>query len=115
MPDREITWRDQLRYRFENTLSKGTIAIIGWLALISLSIVVLAAIVLALLGVGADPGDPGSRLGLVEGGWQSLMRALDPGTMSGDEGWTLRIMMLLVTLGGIFIVSMLIGTITSGL
>jgi voltage-gated potassium channel Kch len=110
-----ITWRDRLRYRFENTLSKGTIAIIGWLALISLSIVLLAAIVLALLGVGADPGDPGSRLGLVEGGWQSLMRTLDPGTMSGDEGWTLRIMMLLVTLGGIFIVSMLIGTITSGL
>lgn len=110
-----ITWRDRLRYRFENTLSRGTIAIIGWLALISLCIVVSAAIALALLGIGADPGDPASRLGLVEGGWQSLMRTLDPGTMSGDEGWTLRIMMLLVTLGGIFIVSMLIGTITSGL
>lgn len=42
-----ITWRDRLRYRFENTLSKGTLAIIGWLTLISLSIVLLAALVLA--------------------------------------------------------------------
>ena len=26
------SWRDLLRYRFENTLSRGPIAIIGWLA-----------------------------------------------------------------------------------
>jgi ion channel POLLUX/CASTOR len=43
------------------------------------------------------------------------MRTLDAGNLSGDEGWSLRLPMLLVTLGGIFIVSMLIGTITSGL
>ena len=35
MADAQVTWRDKLRYRFENTLSKGTIAIIGWLALAS--------------------------------------------------------------------------------
>ena len=78
-----ITWRDRLRYRFENTLSRGTIAIIGWLALISLSIVLLAAIVLALLACRRGSGDPGSRLGLVEGGWQSLMRTFDAGNMAG--------------------------------
>ena len=37
MPASAVTWRDKLRYRFENTLSKGAIAIIGWLALLSLS------------------------------------------------------------------------------
>ena len=47
MPEREISWRDRLRYRFENTLSKGTVAIIGWLALLSTAIVMLAALVLA--------------------------------------------------------------------
>jgi voltage-gated potassium channel Kch len=109
------TLRDRLRYRFENTLSKGPIAIIGWLALISAAIVLLAAAVISVLGIGSDPADPASQLGLLEGGWQSLMRTLDAGNLAGDEGWALRIPMLLVTVGGIFIVSMLIGTITSGL
>jgi ion channel POLLUX/CASTOR len=109
------TWRDRLRYRFENTLSRGTVAIIGWLALISLAIVLVAATAAMLLGLRTDPGDPDSRMGFVEGAWFSLMRTLDAGTMGGDEGWVLRMVMLLVTIGGIFVVSMLIGTITSGL
>ncbi len=33
MPHSTITWRDRLRYRFENTLSKGAIAIIAWLGM----------------------------------------------------------------------------------
>jgi voltage-gated potassium channel Kch len=114
-PTHPVSWRDHLRYRFENTLSKGPIAIIGWLALISVGIVLLAATTIALLGIGSDPSDPRSQLGLFEGGWQSFLHAIDPGTLAGDAGWTLRAPMLLVTLGGIFIVSMLIGTITSGL
>jgi ion channel POLLUX/CASTOR len=116
MPDtKKITWRDRLQYQFENTLSKGTIAIIAWLALVSIIIVLLAAMVIAVFGIGADPSDPSSKIGFIEGGWQSLMRTLDAGNLAGDEGWGLRIPMLLVTIGGIFIVSMLIGTITSGL
>jgi len=43
------------------------------------------------------------------------MRTLDPGSMAGDEGWTFRILMLFVTLGGIFIISALIGVISNGL
>src|SRR5687768_3018332 len=113
MPDREITWRDQLRYRFENTLSKGTIAIIGWLALVSLAIVVLAALVLAVLSIGQD--GESHPYGFFEGMWQSMLRTLDPGVVAGDSGWQLRLLMLVVTIGGIFIVSILIGTITSGL
>ncbi len=115
MPHRPVTWRDRLRYRFENTLSRGTVAIIGWLALASLVIVILAATVLALTGIGGDPVDPASKLGFVEGAWQSLMHAMDAGNLAGDSGWSLRILMLLVTIGGIFIVSSLIGTITAGL
>jgi len=115
MPDLGITWRDKLRYRFENTLSKGTIAIIGWLALASGLIVNLAAIVLWLMRVGQDPADHEHPYGFSEGVWQSMLRTLDPGVVAGDNGWKLRILMLLVTIGGIFIVSILIGTITSGL
>jgi voltage-gated potassium channel Kch len=114
MPDRQVTWRDKLRYRFENTLSKGTIAIIGWLALLSTAIIVLAGLILAALRVGPDPTDP-HAYGFFEGMWQSMLRTLDPGVVAGDGGWQLRLLMLIVTIGGIFIVSILIGTITSGL
>jgi len=115
MPDTEITWRDRLRYRFENTLSKGTIAIIGWLALLSGVIVNLAALILAAMNVGQDPADHEHPYGFYEGVWQSMLRTLDPGVLAGDNGWPLRVLMLCVTIGGIFIVSILIGTITSGL
>lgn len=115
MPDARVTWRDKLRYRFENTLSKGTIAIIGWLALLSLVIIALAALILAAMRVGQDPADTGHPFGFFEGMWQSMLRTLDPGVFAGDQGWQLRLLMLFVTIGGIFIVSILIGTITSGL
>jgi voltage-gated potassium channel Kch len=115
MPHSPVTWRDRLRYRFENTLARGPIAIIGWLALVSAVIVALAALALSLFRIDQVPGDPSSTLGLVEGGWQSLMHAIDAGNLAGDQGWPLRGLMLAVTIGGIFIVSILIGTITSGL
>jgi voltage-gated potassium channel Kch len=115
MPLPPVTWRDRLRYRFENTLARGPIAIIGWLALASAVIVVIAALTLSLFRIDQVPGDPGSTLGFVEGGWQSLMHAIDAGNLAGDAGWPLRLLMLVVTIGGIFIVSILIGTITSGL
>jgi voltage-gated potassium channel Kch len=115
MPARDLTWRDHLRYRFENTLSKGTVAIIGWLALLSTVIVVLAALILAAMRVGQDPDDHEHPYGFFEGVWQSMLRTLDPGVVAGDNGWQLRLLMMIVTIGGIFIVSILIGTITSGL
>jgi voltage-gated potassium channel Kch len=115
MPTTPVTWRDRLRYRFENTLARGPVAIIAWLALASAAIVVLAALLLALFRIDQVPGDPASTLGLIEGGWQSLMHAMDAGNLAGDQGWPLRLLMLVVTIGGIFIVSILIGTITSGL
>ena len=44
------------------------------------------------------------------------MRTLDPGTMGGDDGSRVfLLLMLTVTLGGIFIVSILIGVLTTGI
>ncbi len=115
MPKSAHSWRHHLRYRLENTLAKGAIAIIGWLALISMAIVGIATLALVLFHVASDPADPTTAYGVIEGGWQSLMHTMDAGTLAGDQGWGLRLLMLAVTIGGIFIVSMLIGTITSGL
>lgn len=43
------------------------------------------------------------------------MHSIDAGTVAGDAGWKYRGFMFLITLGGIFIVSSLIGILTSGL
>ncbi|MDQ3109559.1 MAG: NAD-binding protein [Bacteroidota bacterium] len=104
----------KLRYSFENTLSKGPVAIIGWLAVLSLLIVVMAGLVIALFAIPVDP-ETGEKLGFVEASWRSLMRTLDAGNMADDGGWLLRAVMLTVTAGGIFIISTFIGTLTSGI
>lgn len=108
----KATLQEKLRYRFENSLSYGPIAIIGWLALFSFIIVVIAAALLHFTGIGPAPDE---KLGFAEAAWQSLMRALDSGAVGGDSGWVFRGVMLLVTIGGIFILSTLIGSISSGI
>jgi ion channel POLLUX/CASTOR len=110
-----ITWRDKLRYAFENTLSKGPAAMIVWLGLASLIAVFIAAIAIVSFGLHEGNAVDSPSIGFIEGGWRSLMRTLDAGNLSGDEGWGLRLLMLIVTIFGIFVVSILIGTITSGL
>jgi voltage-gated potassium channel Kch len=102
----------RLRYAFDTSMSAGPIALIGWLAVLSLVVIVVAGAVIALLRITPDGGE---ALGFVEAMWASLMRTLDAGTMGGDTGWVFRIVMLAVTIGGIFIVSTLIGVLSSGI
>ncbi|MBI4822495.1 MAG: potassium transporter TrkA [Deltaproteobacteria bacterium] len=108
----DFTLRERLRYAFDNTLARGTIALIGWLALITLISIFLLAIFVVATGAHPEGDD---SLGLGEAMWGNLMRTLDAGTMGGDTGWLFRIWMLLVTLVGIFILSTLIGVLSSGL
>lgn len=103
---------DKLRYAFENTLSAGTIALIGWLSVLSFVIILIAGAVVALTGIAPDGSE---QLGFIEAMWQSLMRTMDAGTIGGDSGWKFRIIMIFVTFGGIFVFSALIGILTSGL
>jgi voltage-gated potassium channel Kch len=107
-----ITWNDRLRYRFDNYMAKGTAALIGGLAALSLAVILLAASLISLANITPEGGE---SLTFVEAAWESLMRTLDSGTMGGDTGWTFRIVMFAVTLGGVFIISSLIGVLTSGL
>ncbi len=102
----------RVRYRFDNTISRGTLPVIGYLAILTFALVLVAALVLTVTGtaVGDDPD-----AGIGETFWQSLLRILDPGTFSGDNGWFLRLVMLIVTLIGISIAAVLIGLIASGI
>ncbi len=106
------SFKQKLHYRFDNLMSSGPGALIGWLGIISLAMVILAGIIISFAGLTQDEG---SALGFVEAAWESLMRTLDPGTMGGDTGWGFRFVMLGVTVGGIFIVSALIGVLSTGI
>ena len=102
----------RIRYEFDKTMAAGPIALIGWLGLISLAIITVAGAVVSLFSIVPEGNED---ISFIEGFWASLMRTLDSGTMGGDEGWGFRIVMLLVTLAGIFVVSALIGVLSTGL
>ena len=139
---RKITFWNRLRYWFDNSLSGGTASLIGWLTVVTLAMVLAAAVV--LVATGLKPEEPAPEPAAVEqtsetaekkeetakveaekpkdegysfaeAAWQSLMHSIDAGTVAGDSGWHYRGFMFLITLGGIFIVSSLIGILTSGL
>ena len=110
----KASFKEKLRYNFDNTLSNGPIAIISWLALVTFLLVILAGILLFIFGLSANPIE-NEPFDLTEGMWQSLMRVLDAGTVTGDEGWSFRLFMLLITIAGLFIFSSLIGSISSGI
>lgn len=110
-PPRPTLWQ-RLRYRFDATMSNGPIALVLWLA--ALTVVLILAGVALVLVLGLVPRD--GRHSFIGQMFSTLMHALDPGTVAGDNGGAgYLIVMLLVTLGGLFIVSALIGVIATAL
>ena len=105
-----ISFGDRLHYRFDNIMSRGAIATIAWLLIISITLILFFTCLVFVTSI-----DPEGR-GFLEMGWATMMRAIDPGTMADDAGnWTFMILMLMVTLSGIFTVSILIGILTAGI
>jgi Trk K+ transport system NAD-binding subunit len=103
---------DRWRYWFDNFMARGTVALVSGLGLVSLAFITLMAVVVTASGM--RPAD-GESLNLPESLWGVLMRTLDSGTVGGDTGWIFRLTMLFVTFGGIFLVSTLIGLLSSGI
>jgi voltage-gated potassium channel Kch len=113
------TNREKLRYYFENTMSSGPGGVIKWLAIISVIMVLICGLILFIFKVPTPESEIESRsfMGFIESSWQSLMATLDSGTMGGDPetNWAFRTVRFLATLTGIFLISILIGTISSGI
>ena len=107
------TFLQRFQYQFDNLMSRGTPAMIGMLFVFSLIIVIIAGAVISVTGF-VQEGFAG-RLSFGEAMWESLMRTLDSGTMGGDTGAGFRAVMLFVTLGGIFVVSALIGVLNNAI
>lgn len=105
------TLRQRARYWFDNTMSRGTSALVGWLAVVALAVVAVGAVLLWLV----DPHRAeGGFLGSV---WQSVLHALDPGTIGGDDtsDWWFVAFGFAITLAGILIFTALIGVLTTGI
>jgi hypothetical protein len=106
--------RQRLRYRFDNLMSRGVGSQILLLALVSAVLVLITAAAVVLLGVvPTDDQGNGDSFGRLI--WKSLMHMLDPGNLGGDAaGWTFLFVMLFITIGGLFVLSALIGVLNQG-
>ncbi len=98
-----------MRYGFDKTMSKGLLALIGWLGLTSLLFVTVMATVVTILDLNPEDKD----VDFAEAFWASLLRTLDPGTMGQDTGIGFRLAMLVVTLGGLVLVAGLISVVSN--
>ena len=104
------TFKQRFQYWFDNYMSRGTGALI--FALFVLSGLIIFAVAALVKITGSAPNDES----VFQLAWMSLLRTLDSGTMGGDTGsFFFLLMMLVVTFGGIFVVSALIGIINNGL
>jgi voltage-gated potassium channel Kch len=104
----KVTIGERFRYWFDGVMSKGTIAIIGLLFIVTVAFIAVVAAVVSLFGIGPDD----TAIDFPEAMWGSLMRTLDSGTMGGDSGTGYRVAMLVVTIGGVVVVASLIGIIS---
>src|SRR3954451_3457380 len=106
----EPTFREKVRYRFDATMARGPSALVGWLGLVT--VIMVVAVTIAILASSTNSGHTTIFGQLLS----SFEHALDPGTVAGDTGsWGYLLTMLILTLGGLFIVSALIGVIATGL
>ncbi|MFM9135098.1 MAG: CASTOR/POLLUX-related putative ion channel [bacterium] len=108
---RSFTFRQRLRYRFDNSLARGIWGVLALLGLLAVALFLVVALFIQLSGIG--PG--GEPTTFPEAVWYALPRSLDPGTVSGDEGLGFRLIMLFVTLVGILLAAAIIGLVSSAI
>jgi hypothetical protein len=109
-----MSLRQRARYRFDNLMARGVGAQILLLAIFTLVIVMITVGQLLVLGVApkSESGETDSTPMLA---WKSLMHTMDAGTLGGDSGsWTYLFVFLFATIGGLFVVSALIGVLNQG-
>ena len=72
---RPITFRERLRYRFDNTMARGPAALIAWLGV--LSVILIAFISAVVVATGLDP----DKRGFMDVAWGGL---IGPANMPKD-------------------------------
>ncbi len=102
--------RERAGYRFDQSVSRGTSALIAWLGLLSAALIIATGLVVWVMNLAPD--DPSPSYGEIL--WRLLLRTLDSGTMGGDTGsWAYLLSMLFITFCGIFVVSAFISILSA--
>lgn len=107
------TFSTRLRYKFDKLMSKGSGALIFTLGVFSMLLIIIASIIIIISQL--RPDGTFAEVSVFDALWESFTRAIDTGTGAGDIGWGYRTISLIITIGGIFIVSTLIGVLSSGI
>lgn len=108
----DFTFRERLRYRIDNVLSRGAAGMVVVLFSFAVLFLIAAALFITILKI---RGNEDESLPFHEAFWQSMLRAMDPGAIGADIPWPFRLTSLIITIMGIFIVSALIGILATGL
>ncbi|CAF2750454.1 unnamed protein product [Rotaria sp. Silwood2] len=99
-------FRAWLKYKSDNIFAAGPVVIIPILALISICLILIFSSLYLWSG---DTNTYSQSL------WETFMRTLDPGSAAEDTGGIHRLISATVTMCGIFIISTLIGALTTGM
>ncbi len=101
--------RQRIRYRFDNSLARGPMVLIGWLGCGVLAMVVVAAMIGHFFLGGSQQGT------FMEEFWKNITRVLGTGAFGRETAWPTRLVGLAVTMAGIFVAGSLIGLIKTAL
>jgi voltage-gated potassium channel Kch len=102
-----------LRYQFDTIMSRGVISLISGLFILSLLFILIVALLGQLIGALPTPNENQSFLSLM---WLTVLHSLDGGVLSSQNGnVAYMILMFITTLGGMVILSILIGVLNSGI
>ena len=108
MTARKPSLKQRLRYRFDNSLARGPLVLMGWLAVVVFVVVLLAAAVGRFLLGDNTEGN------FFDNVWQSLLWVFDPGALD-LSAWPSRLLWFIVALLGILVGGSLIGLIAAAL
>ena len=102
------SFKENFRYNFDNLMSRGTLSLIGFLAIIFLAFIVIFTIILWLINL-----IPGKSI--IELFWLNIFKTLSTGTFDDARAGQLNFLLsLVITLVSIFITSLLISLLTTG-
>src|SRR5262249_29218527 len=106
---RKVRRGARLRYWFDNTMSRGTSGLVGWLAIVSLALI---AVITGGLMFVVDPKDRNPFHLL----WETFTNTFGIG-VPADDSSPIAVLALwfILALGGLFIVSTLVGLLTNGM
>ncbi|MGD0005201.1 MAG: potassium transporter TrkA, partial [Anaerolineaceae bacterium] len=106
---KKVSLSERFAYIFDNTLSKGPLSLISWLAVLTAAMILIVALTVQVFR--ADPQMPFMAVL-----WTMLLQALAPNPVDANA-YPLGFLaaMLVITLGGIFMVSVFIGILTTSI